>query len=128
MPKLPRISAAEWRVMQLIWDESPITAGEIVRRLEPETDWNHRTIRTMLNRLVNKGALDFKVDGNRYLYRPKVKRESYVSLESESFVERVFCGSPASLLAHFVDHGELSSDELRELKRLLNQKIKESDV
>ena len=128
MPKLPRISAAEWRVMQIIWDESPIRASAIVRRLEPETDWNHRTIRTMLNRLVNKGALAFKVDGNRYLYRPKVKRESYVSLESASFVERVFCGDPASLLAHFVDHGDLSSDELRELKKLLTQKIKESEV
>ncbi len=128
MPKLRRISAAEWRVMQIIWDESPITASEIVRRLEPETDWNHRTIRTMLNRLVNKGALDFKVDGIRYLYRPKVKRESYVSLEAASFVKRVFCSDPASLLAHFVEHGDLSSDELRELKRLLAQKIKESEV
>jgi predicted transcriptional regulator len=114
--------------MQIIWDESPITAGEVVRRLEPETDWNHRTIRTMLNRLVNKGALKFKVDGIRYLYRPKVKRESYVSLEAASFVERVFCGDPASLLAHFVDQGDLSSDELRELKRLLTQKIKQSEV
>ena len=82
----------------------------------------------MLNRLVNKGALNFKVDGNRYLYRASVKRESYVNLESASFVERVFCGDPASLLAHFVDHGDLSSDELRELKRLLAQKIKESEV
>ncbi len=128
MPKLPRISAAEWRVMQIIWDESPIRASAIVRRLEPETDWDHRTVRTMLNRLVKKGALDFKVDGIRYLYRPKVKRESYVSLESASFMERVFCGDPASLLAHFVDQGDLSSDELRELKRLLTQKIKQSEV
>ena len=114
--------------MQIIWDDSPITASEVVRRLEPETDWKHRTIRTMLNRLVNKGALDFKVDGIRYLYLPKVKRESYVRLEAASFVERLFCGDPASLLAHFVEHGDLSSDELRELKRLLAQKIKESEV
>ncbi len=128
MPKLPRISAAEWRVMQIIWDESPIRASAIVRRLEPETDWDHRTVRTMLNRLVKKGALDFKVDGIRYLYRPKVKRESYVRLESASFMERVFCGDPASLLAHFVDQGDFSSDELRELRRLLAQKIKENEV
>jgi len=128
MPKLPRISVAEWRVMQVVWDESPITASEIIRRLEPETDWNHRTIRTMLNRLVHKGALDFEVDGIRYLYRPKVKRESHLTLETASFLERVFSGDAASFLVHFVEHGNLSATELRKLKKLLAQKIKENEV
>src|SRR3954469_17264472 len=104
MPNLPKISDAEWQVMDVIWRSSdPVTAGEIVGALAGHTSWNPRTIKTMLNRLVNKGALRFESEGNRYLYRPAVSREACVRGESRSFLRRVFGGNVAPMLAHFVE-------------------------
>jgi BlaI family transcriptional regulator, penicillinase repressor len=125
MKKIPRISDAEWLVMQSVWEKSPAPAGEIIQELEPRTGWNHRTIRTLLNRLVKKGALACQADGNRYQYRPKIARSAYVRQESRSFVEKVFSGDTASLLVHFARNTELSVAELEELKRILAEKEKQ---
>lgn len=119
--RLPQISEAEWKVMQAVWNGAPIGASEIVEQLVPETGWNHRTIRTMLNRLVSKGALTYREQGNRYLYRPKVKREAYVREQSRSFVDKVFSGDAASMLVHFVENEKLSASELERLKEVLDQ-------
>ncbi len=124
MGGVPKISDAEWEVMQVIWDDHPVLASDVVKRLAPHTDWSDRTIKTMLSRLVAKGALTYTEQGNRYLYRPKVSREACLKEASQSFLERVFCGQPGSLLLHFVEHADLSSDELRQLKRILNEKGK----
>lgn len=122
MNRLPRISEAEWEVMQVVWERAPIGAGEIVESLAG-TRWNHRTIRTMLNRLVAKGALTYREQGNRYLYRAKVKRESYVREHSRSFVEKVFSGDAASMLVHFVENEKLSEEELERLRVVLEQQV-----
>jgi BlaI family penicillinase repressor len=123
MNRLPRISEAEWEVMQVVWDGAPIGASEIVEQLAPVSGWNHRTIRSMLNRLVNKGALAYREQGNRYLYRAKVKRESYVREQSRSFVDKIFSGDAGSMLVHFVENGNLSEDDLARLRTVLNQHV-----
>ena len=127
MSTLPRISDAEWEVMQIVWDSSPIGAAEIVEKLSPETDWNHRTIRTMLNRLVSKGALSYREVGNRYLYRPKVKREQYVKAQSRSFLEKMFSGDAASMLVHFVESEALSTDDLARLREVLDEHVEQKE-
>ena len=68
----PSISNSEWQVMQVIWESHPLTANQIVELLDDLVDWHPRTVKTLLNRLVRKGALSFKRDGKRYLYSPKV--------------------------------------------------------
>ena len=70
MPKPPKISDAEWEVMKVVWDKSPITANDINDRLAKRHNWDSRTVKTMINRLVNKGALSYDVQGRSYLYRP----------------------------------------------------------
>ena len=126
MAKIPRISDAEWAVMQVIWAHEPLTAGEVVRELSSQTKWNHRTIKTMLRRLVTKGVVRVKVEKNRHFYSPKVSRETCLEQASEAFVERVFRGEHASLLLHFVRKVELTAVELEELKRLLSDREKET--
>ena len=124
--ELPQISEAEWQVMEVVWQGSPITAAEIIVELAEPTGWNHRTIRTLLNRLVRKKALSFETLANRYLYRPLVKRESYLKEEGRTFLQKMFSGDTASLVMHFVRDGRLSATELRELKQLLAQKQREA--
>lgn len=122
MRKVPRISDAEWDVMSVIWEKQPITSNEIVEVLSRSRDWNHRTIKTMLNRLVRKSALLFDRNGKSYLYRPAVPKEVCIKEESRSFLSRIFAGAAASLLVHFVEHTRLSQKEIKELKALLSRK------
>ena len=120
MPKLT-ISDAEWQVMQAIWRLGEATAAEVIAELSA-TPWSHRTIRTMLARLTDKGALAATADGHRYLYRPLVTRQKCVRAESRSFLKKVFAGDAAELLVHFVQDARITPEQIEELKRLLEAK------
>src|ERR671920_285406 len=92
--RIPNISDAEWVVMEVVWAQGePVAANEVVARLEKSTDWKDKTIKTMLNRLVNKGALGYEPDGKRYLYKPRVARDECVRVQSQSLVSRLFGGA-----------------------------------
>ena len=119
-----KISDSEWEIMNLVWKKSPIAASEIVEQLAPKNDWHPRTIRTLLSRLVGKGALRAALEGKRYLYEPKVTMEECVRHESRSFVERVFGGAPASMLISLVKASEFTPQELKELRKILSEKEK----
>jgi BlaI family penicillinase repressor len=119
-----RISESEWQVMVLVWERSPVAAGEIVDSLSRRTGWHSRTIRTLLDRLVKKGALKATFVGKRYLYEPLLSMNACIRQESRSFLERVFGGEAAPMLLYLVRESKLSSDEIKELKRLLSEKEK----
>ena len=108
--------------MEVIWERTTATAAEVVAALSPSTSWKHRTIRTLLARLVDKGVLAAKPDGNRYLYRPLVRRDRCVRQESQSFLRRVFRGNVGELLIHMVQDADVSAAQLKQLKRLLDEK------
>ena len=122
MKTIPKISEAEWEVMKVLWAKAPLSASEIIERLAALDDWHPKTVKTLLNRLVKKKALGFQKEGRAYFYRPLVKEAQCVKAVSETFLDRVFGGSLTPLLAHFVEHRKLSAAEIRELKRLLDQK------
>ena len=116
------ISDAEWQVMNVIWDGQPLTAQEIVASLSAQTDWAPATIKTMLHRLVKKEVLTFEQQGNRYVYRSRVKRSACVKQASRAFLDRVFESEPGPLLAHFMQHTKLSAQDIAELRRILDEK------
>jgi BlaI family penicillinase repressor len=118
--KTVRISDAEWEVMSLLWDKSPQTPGEIIDALA-QTGWKRRTIRTLVERLAQKGAVKALTDSPRQ-YAPAVSRQACVRQESRSFVERVFRGEPASFLLHLVKETKLTPQEIDQLKQLLSEK------
>ena len=120
----PKISDAEWEVMSVVWNRPPAAASDIVEQLEARRGWHSRTVRTLLDRLVKKGALRIEVEGKRYLYWPRVTMQSCVRQESRSFLERVFGGEPASMLVHLVKTTKLTPEQIQELKRVLEEKEK----
>ena len=125
MPMIPRISEVEWEIMRVVWERSPLAASEIIDALTAsDPSWHPRTAKTLLNRLVKKGALGFRKEGRAYLYRPRVAEKDCVDVASTSFLDRVFGGSLKPMLAHFVAHRKLSRKEIEELKRLLSGKEK----
>jgi BlaI family transcriptional regulator, penicillinase repressor len=117
-----RISDAEWDVMEPIWAAGACTAADVIKQLRATRDWNHSTIRTLLARLVEKGALAYDVDGSRYIYRAAVSRKQCVRQEGRSFLEKAFGGDVAALLAHFVDEASLDQEQVEQLRRLLARK------
>lgn len=125
MARPPQISDAEWEVMNVLWESAPRTGTEVADELSGRTKWQPKTVKTLLGRLVKKGAVRFREEGNRYLYWPAFPRERYVAAESRSFIERVFGGKATPALVHMVETSDLSDDDLRELRSILQRKEKE---
>ena len=119
--KTPKISDTEWEVMRVVWAKHPITAAEIIERLvAADPSWHPKTARTLLARLVRKQALDYEPQGRLYVYEPLISEKECVAVASESFIARVFGGSLRPLLAHFVERQKLTSQDLEEVRRLLD--------
>ena len=116
-----QISDAESLVMDVLWSDHPLSAEEVVAALAKSTDWQEPTIKTLLNRLLNKGAIEAERDGRRYLYRPLLSRADYVHAESKSLLDRLFEGRVAPLVAHFSERRKLSKKDIAELKRLIGE-------
>jgi predicted transcriptional regulator len=116
-----QISDAESVVMEVLWARSPLASDEVVSALGQQQDWQEATIKTLLNRLLNKGAISAERDGRRYLYSPLIKREDWVSRQSENLLDRLFGGRVAPLVAHFSAHRQLSQTDIDELRRLLEE-------
>lgn len=124
MRTLPRISDGEWLVMQVLWSVPGLTADDVVEALEGKVTWNARTIRTLLNRLLQKKALKYEKEGRKYRYFPAVNQEQCIRQERRSFVRRVYGGTIAPMLAAFIDDAQLSPEDIKELKRMLDRKGK----
>lgn len=122
MKEFPQISDAEWRIMQVIWGSSPITANEVIDQLENNTDWKPKTIKTLIRRLVEKKVLGFHVEGKAYLYYPLVSENEGIRVESENFLQKVFNGSLNLMLANFIQEQRLSEEDIKELKRIIDDR------
>ena len=115
------ISEAESVVMEVLWRKQPLSAEDVVAALAADTDWQEPTIKSLLNRLLKKGAISAERDGRRYLYRPVLSRNDYVLATSKGLLDRLFGGRVAPLVAHFSDRRKLSKKDIAELKRLIEE-------
>ncbi len=117
-----KISEAEWAVMNLFWEDAPRTANEVVDILVEKTDWQDKTIRTLINRLVKKGALGFERNGREYSYFPNVTEDECVKQEVSSVVAKFRSGALKPLLAAFFENEALSEEDVLELKKILDKR------
>ena len=116
-----RISDAEHAVMEALWAKSPRTAVEVCDSVCGERGWSMPTVKTLLSRLVAKGAVSTQPDGRRFLYSPLIARDEYVGGESRRLVDRLFGGRAAPLFAHLAESEALSDDDIAEIERLLKE-------
>src|SRR3954464_1040812 len=118
---MERIAEGEYAVMEVLWDESPLTAAEVAERVPPGKGWSLATVKTMLSRLLAKGALAHAEDGRRYLYSPAIAREDYVAEESGRLIDRMFGGRLTPLVAHLAARDKLSAADIEEIEALLRE-------
>lgn len=116
-----QISAAESRVMEVLWKQGACTAEEVVAALRDTSDWQEPTIKTLLSRLMKKGAIEADAEGRRYRYRPVLKQSDWMQEESSSLLRRLFDGRVAPLVAHFSERGKLSKRDIAELRKLIGE-------
>jgi BlaI family penicillinase repressor len=110
--------------MNILWQASPLTASQIVSKLQSSTDWAPTTIRTLLDRLVRKKAVKSIKSQHQTIFLPLLTQEQCINHESENFLKRIFDGATQPLLLHFAQKAELTSEEIRELQRILKEKVK----
>ncbi|PXW73346.1 putative transcriptional regulator [Blastomonas natatoria] len=116
-----RISDAEHAVMEVLWQRAPLTATEVAEALADAREWSLQTVKTLLSRLTNKGAVSYDQDGRRYLYSPILAREDYVGDESRRLVDRLFGGRAAPLIAHLAEQQKFTAEDLAEIERLIGE-------
>ena len=124
MAKTPAISDAEWDVMKVLWERGEAGAKEVTEALAVERNWRPQTVKTLLNRLVKKGAVAYAEEGRRFIYRPNVARDAVERAASRSFLTRVFDGAVTPAVVHFLKLGQLSPADIEELKRTLDRETR----
>ena len=111
---VPRLSELEWEILKPLWERGPMAARDVYGAVPKRYGWAYKTVKTMLARLVKKGALTYDQIGNSYLYRPTYSRAEMTRAATGSFIERVFDGGLQPFVAHFAAH--VSEDELKMLR------------
>jgi len=115
------ITAAESKIMEALWRRGELTVGEIIEDVAKAEAWGDATVKTLVNRLLKKKAIQsVKADG-RHVYRALLPRADYVQAESQGLLDRLFDGQLAPLVAHFADHKSLSPDDIARLRRLIKE-------
>ncbi|MEX2114802.1 MAG: BlaI/MecI/CopY family transcriptional regulator [Pirellulales bacterium] len=118
----PILSPAEWEVMKVLWDHGQLAARDVFARLPQGHGWAYKTVKTLLSRLVAKGALAYDQVGNSYLYRPAVTRQKMTRAEVRSVFRRLISEASSPVLAQFIEEADLTAAEIRQLKRQLDEK------
>ena len=118
---IDRISEAEYAVMEALWDAFPLTANDIAGIVSAERDWTLQTVKTLLSRLANKGAVTHRRDGRHFLYSPVLAREDYVRDESDRLVTRLFGGRAGPLFAHLAERDAFTDQDIADIEKLLKE-------
>ena len=127
MGKPTKILPSEWEIMEILWGESPLSAAEIFERMGAVTSWNVKTVRAFLDRLLQKEAVSRRKIHGMYVFEPVVRRSDCLRLESQSFLDRFFQGSPISMIAHFLDEERLDPADVQRLRSLLEKRDAERE-
>jgi len=116
-----KLTNAEWQVMNCLWERHPATARGIAGRLPPEVKWAYTTIRTLLARLVEKGAVREYKEGNTSLYKPILSRENARRSALKTLVNQAFDGSYGPLMHFLINDSNLTSKQRQALEEALQE-------
>lgn len=122
MPYSP-LANAELAVMELLWDESRLTARKIRETLYPDASKaQHGTVQRLLQRLEEKGFVARDKSLPVHLFSPAFSREAYASGQLESLTAKLTGGSIAPLITHLIEHEKITPEEIRRLRRILRER------
>ena len=119
--KLPELSKTEWLLMKISWTQGKSTARQIYEEALKKKDWGYQTVKTMLDRIVNKGYLRREKLGPLCLYQPAVSRSEVVKKAIQIFADTVLDNTFAPLFVHLAKGKKLTDEEIASLKKLIEE-------
>lgn len=119
-----QLTEAEWKIMEVLWEQSPRSMADITKILEPSTDWTRHTVITLLKRMHDKGSVSIDESGPVKMYSPRVTREEASTDQTKKFLSRVFSGKASLLINNLVDSGEMKVEEIQALLELMKNEGK----
>lgn len=114
------VSKAEFEILNAIWADYPCTAKAVIERLNNQSSWHEKTVKTLLGRLVKKEAIKFEKCNRHYVYSPLIVKDEYIVKESANFLKRLFDGKVSPLVASFAKSEKLSQNDVDELKKIIS--------
>ena len=116
-----KISEAESIILEFLWQSGPAAADEIVAGAGLDKDWKPATVKTLLNRLLTKGAITANREGRRYIYGAAISRGDFVFERGKGLIDRFFGGRIAPFISHFSEQEKLTREDIDELKKLIER-------
>jgi BlaI family penicillinase repressor len=117
----------ELLILKILWRQSPLLARDVQAALASEgRDLAKTSVITTLNTMVTKQYLSRKKEGKSFLFTPRIEEETVSQQVLSDVVDRVFDGSTSAVLLKLFDVRNVNADELKDLRRIINQKLKES--
>lgn len=125
---LSQLTEAEWKIIEVLWDEHPRSMPEITKILEPSTGWTRHTIITLLKRMESKGTVAVDSSGSVKMYSPKITREQASAEQTRKFLSRVFSGNLSLLISNLVDSGEADVEDIQTILDMVKQNEKKHEA
>lgn len=121
--EVPKITDGELKILEVLWNQSPLSASEIVSELKESNKWNRNTTYTFINRLVEKGVVKREEPG--FICTPLYSRDEIGVSEAQSFLGKMYGGSLKMLVTSFLDNEAVSDKEISELKKLIEKRMQD---
>jgi predicted transcriptional regulator len=115
------ITPAESRIMEALWAKGPMAAEEVIAEVAPGQGWGEATVKTLIHRLLKRKAIKSERIDGRVRYVPVLQKADYLQSESQGLLDRLFDGRLTPLVAHFAEHRKLKPDEVKRLRKLLDE-------
>ena len=116
-----RLSDAEWKIADCLWNNNSMTITELTKALGPSTGWTKNTIITLLNRMTEKGAVTYVQEERAKSFRPAIERKEAEIEETNSFLDKVYKGNVGLMISNLIDSEQLTDEQLEELRKIIRE-------
>ena len=121
----PVLTDLEMDIMRIVWEKGEATVRDVYERMRENRSLAYTTVMTVMSTLARKGVVERKMVGRAYLYRPKVSQEEAIRRTLRYLAGKLLDGSARSLAAHLIESEDLSKEDLKELRRMIEERLKE---
>ena len=118
----PRLGRVQLKIVQVLWQKGRANAREITDALNQDEPIAHSTVQTLLRKLEAKGAIGHDVEDRTFVFYPLVEEQRIKHNAATELVQRVFGGSVGGLVTHLLEHEKVPRKELKEIRRLIDEK------
>lgn len=125
-PSSPKVTPAEWDILEVLWQHAPLSAREVFDRLAAPRKGSLQTVRTLLDRLLAKAIIHRRDMHGVWVFTPAYRRDEVIRHETQTFLQRFFRGRPELGAAYFIENETLSPADIKHLQKILTEKLKEA--